>query len=83
MKTYTEFLEDNMAALKLALAKHKFKQKGGVVDKQPEGPTFTVKSGAAKYRPGKDSDDPDEKERGKAIVDYRKKKWKEKKSKKK
>ena len=75
MKTYTEFLEDNMAALKLALAKHKFKQKGGEVDKQPEGPTFSMR--------GRKPDDTDDDKRGKDISDYRKKKWKEKKSKKK
>tara|TARA_Y100000310_G_C20511262_1_gene728989 strand:+ start:148 stop:636 length:489 start_codon:yes stop_codon:yes gene_type:complete len=79
MKTFKDFLEDRMDDLRKALAVHKFKQKGGKIDKQPEGPTFTVRSGAAKYRPGKDSDDPDEKERGKAIVDYRKKTGKQKK----
>ncbi len=74
MKTYQKFIEDNMAALKLALAKHKYKKGGGKVDKQPEGPTFSVK--------GRKPDDSDDDERGKAISDYRKKKWKEKKRKK-
>jgi len=74
MKTFQNFIEDNMAALKLALAKHKYKKGGGKVDKQPEGPTFSVK--------GRKPDDYDDDERGKAISDYRKKKWKEKKRKK-
>jgi hypothetical protein len=74
MKTFQNFIEDNMAALKLALAKHKYKKGGGKVDKQPEGPTFSVK--------GRKPDDSDDDERGKAISDYRKKKWKEKKRKK-
>jgi hypothetical protein len=74
MKTFQNFIEDNMAALKLALAKHKYKKAGGKVDKQPEGPTFSVK--------GRKPDDSDDDERGKAISDYRKKKWKEKKRKK-
>ena len=75
MKTFKDFQEDNMAALKLALAKHKFKKGGGKVDKQPEGPTFSMR--------GRKPDDSEDDERGKAISDYRKKKWKEKKSKKK
>ena len=74
MKTFQNFIEDNMAALKLALAKQKYKKAGGKVDKQPEGPTFSVK--------GRKPDDSDDDERGKAISDYRKKKWKEKKRKK-
>tara|TARA_Y100000310_G_scaffold109108_1_gene107528 strand:- start:1732 stop:1956 length:225 start_codon:yes stop_codon:yes gene_type:complete len=74
MKTFQNFIEDNMAALQLALAKHKYKKGGGKVDKQPEGPTFSVK--------GRKPDDSDDDERGKAISDYRKKKWKEKKRKK-
>ena len=74
MKTFQNFIEDNMAALKLALAKQKYKKGGGKVDKQPEGPTFSVK--------GRKPDDSDDDERGKAISDYRKKKWKEKKRKK-
>tara|TARA_Y100000310_G_scaffold73101_1_gene69249 strand:+ start:121 stop:363 length:243 start_codon:yes stop_codon:yes gene_type:complete len=80
MKTYTEFLEDNMAALKLALAKHKYKQAGGKIDKQPAGPTWTT--GSQKMK-GQTPGEPDDDDRGKAISDYRKKKWKEKKSKKK
>ena len=74
MKTYQKFIEDNMAALKLAFAKHKYKKGGGEVDKQPEGPTFSMKG----RKPDKSGDD----ERGKAISNYRKKKWKEKKRKK-
>ena len=36
MKTFIEFREDNKDALKRALALHKFKQKGGKIDKQPD-----------------------------------------------
>jgi len=80
MKTFKELLEDNMAALKLALAKHKFKKGGGKVDKQPEGPTWTTGSQKRKgHTPGEEDDD----ERQKDISNYRKKKWKEKKGRKK
>ena len=35
MKSFNEFLEDNKDALNRALAMHKFKKKGGKIDKQP------------------------------------------------
>ena len=35
MKSFNEFLEDNKDALNRALAMHRFKQKGGKIDKQP------------------------------------------------
>ena len=37
MKKFKDYIEEsNVDALKLALAKHKFKKKGGKVDKQPD-----------------------------------------------
>ena len=67
MKTFKEFIENNMDALKLALAKHKFKQKGGKIDKQPD---------SLEKPYGKLS--PDDLKRAKEISKYKKDKKKKK-----
>jgi len=46
MRSFVQFLEDNKAALKRALAMHKFKKSGGKVEKQPP----SAARGQKKYR---------------------------------
>ncbi|MDP7366035.1 MAG: hypothetical protein QGH83_02060 [Candidatus Pacebacteria bacterium] len=46
MKTFKDFVENNMDALKKALAVHKFKSKGGKIDKQPD----SMELGSTRYR---------------------------------
>ena len=70
MKTFKKFIEDTRKdALKRALAMHRFKQKGGTIDKQP--PSLDL--GKYKYRGLKISTlSKDDQERVKAIAQYRK-----------
>ena len=70
MKRFKEFREDRRKdALKKALAMHKFKQKGGKIDKQP--PSLNL--GTYKYRGFKISTlSKDDQKRAKAIAKYRK-----------
>ena len=70
MKRFKELREDaRKDALKRALAIHKFKQKGGKIDKQP--PSLDL--GTYKYRGFKISTlSKDDQERVKAIAKYRK-----------
>ena len=77
MKGFVQFLEDNKAALKRALAMHKFKKAGGKVEKQPPSPA-TGGRGSYGGR-GKGALKPMSKEDEKMtkdIKDYRKKKRK-------
>jgi len=80
MKSFVQFLEMDKAALKRALAMHKFKRGGGKVEKQPPSPA-TQGSGSYGGR-GKGALKPMSKEDEKMtkdIQDYRKKKRKAKK----
>ena len=69
MKSFNEFLEDNKDALNRALAMHRFKQKGGKIDKQP--PSLNL--GTYKYRGFKISTlSKEDEKRAKDIAQYRK-----------
>ena len=69
MKSFNEFLEDNKDALNRALAMHRFKQKGGKIDKQP--PSLDL--GRYKYKGLNISTlSKDDQERVKDIAQYRK-----------
>jgi hypothetical protein len=69
MKSFNEFLEDNKDALNRALAMHRFKQKGGKIDKQP--PSLDL--GRYKYKGLNFSTlSKDDQEKVKAIAQYRK-----------
>jgi DNA repair ATPase RecN len=67
MKSFNEFLEDNKDALNKALAMHKFKKKGGKIDKQPPSldRVWTRFSNASTLSK-------DDQEKVKAIAQYRK-----------
>ena len=71
MKSFNEFLEDNKDALNRALAMHKFKKKGGKIDKQPPSldRVWTRFSNASTLSK-------DDQEKIKAIAQYRKDKRK-------
>ncbi len=71
MKSFNEFLEDNKDALNRALAMHKFKKKGGKIDKQPPSldRVWTKFSNASTLSK-------DDQEKIKAIAQYRKDKRK-------
>jgi hypothetical protein len=71
MKSFNEFLEDNKDALNRALAMHKFKKKGGKIDKQPPSldRVWTRFSNASTLSK-------DDQEKVKAIAQYRKDKRK-------
>ena len=71
MKSFNEFLEDNKDALNRALAMHKFKKKGGKIDKQPSSldRVWTKFSNASTLSK-------DDQEKIKAIAQYRKDKRK-------
>ena len=71
MKSFNEFLEDNKDALNRALAMHKFKKKGGKIDKQPPSldRVWTKFSNASTLSK-------DDQEKVKAIAQYRKDKRK-------
>ena len=69
MKSFNEFLEDNKDALNRALAMHRFKQKGGKIDKQPP----SIDLGRYKYKGLNISTlSKDDQERVKDIAQYRK-----------
>ncbi len=69
MRSFVQFLEDNKDALKRALAMHKFKQKGGKIDKQPP----SIDLGRYKYKGLNISTlSKDDQERVKDIAQYRK-----------